>query len=490
MGRVLTILEVSQKQAFIFSSNKMRENIRNSAIIAWVLSPEYIQKVLEKEGYSDGMNMVYSGGGHTVLQFDSLAEAKKNVSVLTEDIYRNFDGLEVFAKSLEYDENYGPAKNLENLTTALERKKSVRSAAFKHGTYGVESIDSSTLNAKECPTAHGNSLAEEIEVATEKADQQMQPEGYNVVKKFEYLGGSKNETNFIAVVHIDGNGMGKRVKRLYEKYGESDWNTIKVKLREFSEGIDKDFKDSFKEMNDEVGAALQSGRLDDLKLEGKDFPVRRVISAGDDICFVTEGRIGIECARIFIEKLTQKKNCVDGEAYGACAGVAIVHQKYPFFRAYELSEMLCSNAKKYGAVLDKVNNGADISSIDWHIEYGEIGDSIAEIRQRYIDYDGNSMVTRPYIIKAPKEVLESDTSKKHQYSEFKRIFGILSKNGEIYSSGKIKELRGALKQGKTETKYYLDFNIMRDLYEFEYTEALFDVIEVIDSYLIINGGNK
>ncbi len=69
MQRYLTILEVSQKQAYIFASNKLKENIVNSEVIARILSPEYLTKVLRDTGYSDEKNMVYSGGGHTILEF-------------------------------------------------------------------------------------------------------------------------------------------------------------------------------------------------------------------------------------------------------------------------------------------------------------------------------------------------------------------------------------------------------------------------------------
>lgn len=42
--RFLTILEVSQKQAYIFSSNKLKDNVTNSAVIAWVMDGDYFEK--------------------------------------------------------------------------------------------------------------------------------------------------------------------------------------------------------------------------------------------------------------------------------------------------------------------------------------------------------------------------------------------------------------------------------------------------------------
>ena len=76
MEHILTMLEVSQKQSYIFSSNKLKDNITNSAVIAWIMSPEYFQKTVNDEKIFDmEKNLVYSGGGHIVLEFKETAQA-------------------------------------------------------------------------------------------------------------------------------------------------------------------------------------------------------------------------------------------------------------------------------------------------------------------------------------------------------------------------------------------------------------------------------
>ena len=77
--KYLTIMEVSQKQAFIFASNRLKKNVENSNIIAWIMDPEYFEQTIADPAlFTEEKNLVYSGGGHTVLQFDS------------KDIARNF----------------------------------------------------------------------------------------------------------------------------------------------------------------------------------------------------------------------------------------------------------------------------------------------------------------------------------------------------------------------------------------------------------------
>lgn len=65
MAHALVKLEVSQKQAYIFSSNKLKDNVLNSAVIAWIMSPEYFAETVTANGKSElfdlKKNLVYSG---------------------------------------------------------------------------------------------------------------------------------------------------------------------------------------------------------------------------------------------------------------------------------------------------------------------------------------------------------------------------------------------------------------------------------------------
>ena len=479
MDRYLTILEVSQKQAYIFGSNKVADNIVNSAVIAKCLSPEYIKRILV-QGYDERNNLVYSGGGHTILEFDDCVIAKKCVATLTERIYRDFDGLCVYAKTIPYIEELSPKENLKNLTAELETKKAVRRSEFYHGTFGIEKLDINTHKPISCEETDEKAIVrkEENSVSTKK----FTPEGYNPTYKFEDLGTEKNKSSFIAVVHIDGNGMGKRVDELYDCMDSSYWNTVKMTLRRFSDEIDSDFKTAYMEITNEVAMSISGGdlkgRLNIKTEDGKPlFPVRRIITAGDDICFVTEGRIGLECARIFIEKLSTKKNSVDSKGYSACAGVSIVHQKYPFYKAYKLSESLCSSAKKFGAVISAADNGRNVCSIDWHIEFGEIKDSVDLIRKDYISDDGINLTSKPYVITADNNILEKIKPEK-KYSSFRGQMRKIINNEKEIGSGKIKQLRVVMKKGCAETTNYTKFYRIKDNFSF-------DAIEMMDTFLMI-----
>lgn len=475
--RFLVILEVSQKQAYIFSSNKVRENIRRSARIAYVTSPEFFADVTEGTGlYRKEDNFIYSGGGHTMLEFATLEEAKAFNRHLTAHVYRNYPGLELFSAIAPYNPQKGHSSSMAALTQVLEEKKSRREAVFHQGSFGVESVSATTREAEEMLTTKKKedlvNEASRIQEIEERVEKRLMPEGFRPVYEFEKLGLKKGDSSYIAVVHIDGNGMGKRAAEFYAGLDHEDWSTFKKRADAFSKGIDDNFKAAFEAMNACVARQIENGGLNNLNIfpDGSNFPVRRIISSGDDICFVTDGRIGIEAAVAFINALASQVNPEDHKGYSACAGVALVHGKYPFFKAYELAEELCGNAKRYGASLCQdlglEDNGAGISAIDWHLEQGEVRDTLEEIREGYTTGEGNRLELRPLFVRAKNEDMTQKIKEAEpfrRYQAVKKLLSVISREGDESVRSKLKEMRSYLKQGEGAAKYYVAFHKLQDI---------------------------
>lgn len=426
VANYLTILEVSQKQAYIFASKQLKENAARSGDISRVTGSEFFARTAG-EWYREEDNLVYAGGGHTVLQFDDKDRAVAFAHAVTGAVLRQYDGLELFVKTIAYDPARTPGENLKELSRALEAKKARRRASFRLLDFGLEAP----------PEAEGSPSRPGGEGIAP-------PEGYRFPGQFEELvkalPGEKPD-NFIAVVHIDGNAMGKRVDGIYEA-NTGDWEQCRASLRRFSEGIQADFEAAFRETAEEVVRAFQPG---------EDLPIRPVILAGDDVCFVTAGRIGLECARIFLEKLSAKTNPEQpGQPYAACAGVALVHLKYPFHRAYDLAEELCSNAKRFGAGLD---SGGRVSALDWHIEFGQLKDSLSALREDYRTEDGNRLELRPVAVLVPDGIQKPAPERTYAY--FRALCGAIKSREKNIARSKVKQLRTALKQGETEGTFFL-----------------------------------
>ena len=142
MKKLLLIMEVSQKQAYIFKNKELKKNIDASYTIDEITSSGYFEKYFP-EYYNKEKNLVYSGGGHTILVFDDDVEendntGKENQAVrfakkLSKQIFCDYDGLEVFIKIMDYNENDDPSKNIQNLMKKLEEKKAIRTCFLPSG---------------------------------------------------------------------------------------------------------------------------------------------------------------------------------------------------------------------------------------------------------------------------------------------------------------------------------------------------------------------
>lgn len=450
--KILMILEVSQKQDYIFSSKKLKDNVERSQIIQYVTSNQFFENAAP-DLYKESENMIYAGGGHTVLQFATASQAKTFAKTVTAIAIQQFQDLELFVKQIVYDETKTPAENFRQLSAALEAKKALRRSSLRRLKFGIEAEEISSIYNSHVPI---ESIAP--------------PKGYRFSNEFSQVCG---EDSFLAVVHIDGNAMGKRVENLYQSVGE-DFDTCCQSLRRFSEGIQSDFEQAFAETAQEVAKCEQNSMY---------LRMRPIVLAGDDVCFVCAGEIGLECARIFLERLAARKNQEDGLPYAACAGIAVVHAKYPFHEAYGLSEALCNSAKKYSASLDDTGN---ISAMDFHISFGQLQHSLTDIRGSYRTEDGGFLHLRPLVVVSPQEYHKKDDFFMiRNYNFFKTLCQSLQQDSRTVSRGKLKELRTACKQGQIEADYFLQKesiqNVIDHIWEAEMKQE--DIFEMIKSIL-------
>jgi hypothetical protein len=151
--------------------------------------------------------------------------------------------------------------------------------------------------------------------------------------------------------------------------------------------------------------------------EGYFLPFRPLVFGGDDVTFVCDGRLGISLAVEYMQQFEKQTEAIIGEKLTACAGIAIVKSHYPFARAYDLADGLCSSAKKY-----RQQQGLDASCLDWHFALTGLSGDIGEIRKREYTtyqkpeelkkpdarYHGESLTLRPLTLNGnPKETQRS-----------------------------------------------------------------------------------
>jgi hypothetical protein len=327
--------------------------------------------------------------------------------------------------------------------------------------------------------------------------------GYEFRRDFGELGGTAGEQAYIAVVHADGNGMGKRFETLIDQFPRPDQNRACLDaLRALSVAVDCAGRTALQGTVDRMIHAFAAGNAsEEMKrfLSGLQrrngkwvLPIRPIVYGGDDVTFVCDGRLGLALAAIYLDEWEQATaaNADVGKAY-ACAGVAIVKTHYPFVRAYTLCEDLCKRAK----VILKDLKRSDTSALDWHFAMSGITGSTREIRRReyQVSIDGKEkpLVMRPVALRSPG--LEQSWRSWETFERVTRTF-----NEEPYwkdRRNKVKALREVLRDGPRATQHFRHAYNLKDLPTIDVQNqdlqrtgwndrcGYFDAIEAMDFYM-------
>ncbi|NEP83697.1 MAG: hypothetical protein F6K39_39565, partial [Okeania sp. SIO3B3] len=118
--------------------------------------------------------------------------------------------------------------------------------------------------------------------------------------------------------------------------------------------------------------------MNEVPIQGRKVPFRPLVMGGDDLTFVCDGRLALALTTFYLqafEKQTEKH--VPSGPVHACAGIAVVKTHYPFARAYQLADALCSSAKQWAK-----RDNADMSALDWHFAHSGLMGDLSLIRQR------------------------------------------------------------------------------------------------------------
>lgn len=455
---ILTVIDTSGTQSYIFGSNRLRESIGASEIAArattrWVFDAikDFAQRKNWRHNLKAGKQpnafdeidgnvidnlqaeVIYCGGGNALILFDALKSAKEFSREYTKKILCDAPNLQVVIAHGANDFRFSETTlqingEVDAVMKRVNRKKSNRETSAPLLGLAVSA---------QCVSSGGVAVAQPIQKLEELGGEKLPYEAIEALKdkyknnylsseiiaklafaedatfrlknevfgkdialeiprELDDLGRTQDEASYIAFVHTDGNGMGKRIENLHkspevEIKNDRDW--IK-KMREFSRSIYNAnraaLQETMKYLNDHIkpkdgkwffiSADGEKFELSKSKKTGKYyFPLRPIIFGGEDVAFVCDGRIALALTAFYLKKLRDKE-LTDGEKLYARAGVAIVKSHYPFRRAYDLSEQLAKSAKdRINAVDGKEKKAA---AMDWHVAVSGLLGDLSEIRER------------------------------------------------------------------------------------------------------------
>lgn len=524
-------------QRYIYSGNKLRTNVGASYIVDRVFFDVLIDGVLKKMFPADKFSddawtpandaakpweemtsccVAYVGGGNALLLFDSASndlpvEVVKNFTrkLLVErpglkvgaavgdlkliDGKLNQDDIDALYVNLKANQsNIFPAVNVPYTGLTLSCEINGEAANF-YGRIGAGEAkfysQETAVKSTAADAANKNLRTRFNQIfALKKLDV---PDDFDFPSEVDKLGQREGE-NYFAIVHVDGNNMGVKFRTCKSL----------VERRKLSREIRRKTEGAFAELLAKIIRMKNSGGFDNLlDLDRKFLPIRPLIIGGDDVTFLCPANMAILFTKTLVE-LLDADTPVDAPEHltekisrhmDACAGIAILPTKYPFFRGYKLAEQLCDAAKK--SMRELANDNLRGSSwLDFAILHGEQAPTLEQIRStEYRGARGKNLHFGAYLVcgdgDAPHK-LENLLSCTAQFLEGKK------KNPPTMANNKIKELRGVLQRGQDDAQKFLrqlrrqeqdlptvpDWDDFKETLWRDGTTPYVDAIELMDFY--------
>lgn len=314
MSRYLYGASVQGIQDFIFKTNKLQEIVGASEIVKSIASDFEDISNLKRE------NILLNAAGNIKAIFEDEEALKAFLLIFSKSIQQKAYGITLSQAVVKMEKEFSDRqKAIDELEKNLKIQRNKPSIPLDM------SMNLMKLNPK---TARPAIAKDEDKATIQKrdayakwfSDEKMEDREFENSKELSYISNNKNK---IAVIHIDGNGLGKLIPKLGDR------------LSAFSIAL-----------NDATINAVDSAR------KGiKDF--RKIIVGGDDVTVICSANDALGFTKNFLHHFEQNtKNIqelkdINIERLTACAGIAYCNEKYPFHYAVDLAEALCKEAKNH-----------------------------------------------------------------------------------------------------------------------------------------------
>jgi len=316
MSKYLYGASIQGIQEFIFETNRLKEIIGASKLVE------------EIESFAKEVNgeVLVNAAGNIKIIFDSKDEAKNFYLNLPKKILQKAYGIVVSQAVVKFNGEKPSVDDFLELEQRLRAKRNIPNIPLD---YKLSIVKKAQRSAKAAYYFDKN----ENEFI-DKASYQKQQKAKEIKEENKDFSIISNKKNKLAIIHADGNSLGMIIPKI-AKEGN---------LREFSKKLDASTKTAFNKA-----------------IKGIE-KYRKIILAGDDLTIVIDADYALKFTRDFLkffEEETSKFLKSDFKFLNmpkltACAGISIVHEKYPFYYGYNLAEELTAYAKEISKKINKI----------------------------------------------------------------------------------------------------------------------------------------
>ncbi|WP_289007922.1 Cas10/Cmr2 second palm domain-containing protein [uncultured Thermomonospora sp.] len=419
----VVVVATSGNQRFIFASNKRRENVGASYLITRV-EEKWLTEALENVAEHRVEIVTANAGGITALVHDPEV-GRELVGQITLRALREAPGLDVcgaVGEAAEWDELDAAAlaeliRRTRELLPKAQMSRPGPQLRFPGVPIAARCLSSGLPAAwiarptpLERPEPRSAPSMAKLKAFPEALGRLVEKMGLNgpdregarqrLARVVDWL---NFKAEWVAVVHADGNGMG----RIFQEFaaivtaakpnGERPTAEEYVqRLRAFSEGVDACAAEALRRT---VAALKNDGAY---RLIDGEVPLLPLVLGGDDLTVVCDGSIALPFAERYLTEFThlaRENEDVGGllrrakhPGLGACAGVAIVKRHYPFHNAVALAEELTKEAKSVKAL------GQDRCALSFHVLHESAVARLARLREEMTLPDGTRLTAQPYVV--------------------------------------------------------------------------------------------
>ncbi len=311
-------------QEYIFQYSKLKDICAADANVS-NLREELFSDLLRKHNIkNDCYKIIENGAGKIKVLFDKEEDCKKVVRNYLKEISYYAPGIVVSQAVVEVAREKLTREDVVKLDNLIKTQRNKPTRPTTMALMGIKRDEKSGLPVLK--TVDKNNVNSEYKELCKA----FFPNGTLTSKEFSELTG---DGNFIAVVHIDGNGLTKITSTI-----EPD------KLHEFDD-IMSDL------MTGSAAKAYDTLADNGLIVKDEAVPIRPIALAGDDLTIVCRADLALPYTKAFIEKFEELSEEEIGKVSSlkkltACAGIAFIKSTFPYYYGYQLAEELCKYAKR------------------------------------------------------------------------------------------------------------------------------------------------
>lgn len=319
-GLVTALYDCRSKQEYIYRTNRIKEISGGSDLLA-TLYYRFVKLASEKHNmkikcdWKSGSDfsidsfknsnldaeVIYVGGGNLYMIYRNMETYIKANKILSRMLLDETYTVSIIASCVDTTENF--IEDRKNLYKENRRQKNTGTFTVPCNTLPFTQVDRLTympIVEKNLEKKESRSRESKLKIASynnpiknydsKYADMLSQKElnSLNEVKNLDDMNTEKGVESLLAVIYIDGNNMGQKVKDVTEKKNLTGYNECVKALRQFSINTDTDF---IRNPINAINNYFENYNKDKNDKDKRGY--RLVISGGDEITLICNAHMAL-----------------------------------------------------------------------------------------------------------------------------------------------------------------------------------------------------